>query len=249
MIRATVAIGLVMATLMHPICEAQNNPAPPAFEVASIRPMKEGSVYRAGISIAGDRVQVSGPLKHMMTLAYSVRDYQISGGPSWANSDLYEIIAKTAGTVTVAQARPMLQALLVDRFQLKLHRENREFPIYALLPGKNGSKLKESANTVQFSVNSTGGPVSRIVATNVTMATLCSQLGYRIEDRPVRDRTGLTGHYDLTLEWTPVGTPPDVASGPSIFTAIQEQLGLKLEAAKESGESLVIDRVERPTEN
>src|SRR4030095_4317719 len=137
------------------------------------------------------------------------RDYLTSGGPNWVNEDLYEIIAKVggAGTPTVAEAREMLQALLADRFQLKIHRGTKEIPIYALVIGKDGSKLKESEDPAKFSVNSTSGPRSKLVAAGVAMATLCYQIGILVRDRPVRDNTGLTGHYDVTLEFTPEGTP------------------------------------------
>jgi len=243
--RIKAAVGLAIYAATITAAQAQSN----AFEVASIRPLK-GNIFRAGISIAGDRVTVSGPLKHILTLAYNTKDYLISGGPNWANEDLYEIIAKVGGdgTPTVAQAREMLQALLADRFQLKINRGTKEVPIYALMIGKDGSKLKESEDPAKFSVNSTAGPRSKIVASSVSMAQLSYQIGNLVRDRPVRDKTGLTGHYDVTLEFTPEGTPADVADGPSVFTAVQA-LGLKLEPTKEIGESLVIDRAERPSEN
>jgi uncharacterized protein (TIGR03435 family) len=149
----------------------------------------------------------------------------------------------------------MMQSLLADRFKLTVHQETKEMPIYALVVAKNSPKLQPSkAEETEF-----GGSRGQFLCQKVPMSMLAGQLR-RLLGRPVHDETGLTGEYDFKLEWTPdeppanAGTaeartaPPD-RTGPSIFTALQEQLGLRLESRKGVVVVLVVDRVERPSEN
>jgi uncharacterized protein (TIGR03435 family) len=200
-------------------------------------------------------------LKTLIGIAYEVQDFQISGGPGWLGSDRFEINAKCEGDVnlTMEQYRPLLQALLADRMKLTFHRDSKELPIYALVVGKSGPKLKESDPNER-------GPMMRmgrgqLTGTKVPMAFLAKHLSRQLR-RTVLDKTGLSGGYNFTLEWTPEpgqmmgpgepgpeAAPPSESSGPSIFTALQEQLGLKLESQRGPVEILIIDGVEKPSEN
>ena len=209
-------------------------------------------------------------------------DGRISGAPGWLGSERFDIQAKMDSSVLEAlnklgpdqrklQAQHMLQALFADRFKLTVHSENKELPIYSLVIAKNGPKLQESkpvdaaASGPQYQYGrggrggvqmfGRGGPIK---AQGILIAEFVPLLS-TILGRTVVDKTGLTGKYDFTLQWTPdetqgstfpagFGQPPD-PTGPSIFAAIQEQLGLKLESGKGPIPVVVIDHVERPSEN
>jgi bla regulator protein BlaR1 len=255
---------------------AQSSAARPEFEVASVRP-SAGSDGRIFVQLLpGGGLRISGAtLNFLLTLAYEVRSFQISGGTGWVNSDRFDIVAKpdrSAGSEDAPsdprqitekqyqtmqeQMRPRLQVLLADRFQLRLHHETREEPVYALVVGTSGTKLQQS-NSFR-GVHIGRGQLTGSGATlEMLTAALAGQLG-----RPVLDRTGLKGVFDFKLEWTPDAaqaggpSPPAVdapspadLNGPSIFTAMQEQLGLKLDSTKGPVEVLVIDHVEKPSEN
>ena len=195
--------------------------------------------------------------------AYNVRDYQMSPeGPGWIRSDRYDIVAKVdgEGRPTMDQVRQMLQKLLADRFQLKLHRETKELPVYALVIGKKGPTLMESAADAKSSMRFGAG---QFTGSKVSMTQLALFLSNALA-RPVLDGTGLMGTYDFKLQWTPDAgqlpglggfgpgpdaPPPSDPNGPSIFTAVQEQLGLKLESQKGPIEILVLDHAAKPSEN
>jgi uncharacterized protein (TIGR03435 family) len=187
-------------------------------------------------------------LRLLVADAYNVENYQVSGGPGWIESDLYSIEARAPGesTPTTDQVRQMLQALLADRFQLKLHAERRDVAGYGLTIAKNGVKLKESPPDAQvLSMNARG----RLMASKMKMTDMASFLSLRLR-RPVIDQTELTGAYDVTLTWSPdEDVPADDSQAPSIFTAIQEQLGLRVVAQKVAVKMFVIDHAEKPTEN
>jgi uncharacterized protein (TIGR03435 family) len=203
----------------------------------------------------------------------------IEGGPAWINSDRYSIDAKAEGSATQETMRgPMLRALLEDRFKLKIRRETREVPVYALTVAKNGAKLhpaEEGSCTpfdltrpapapggkpwCKFSGGARKGPNVTLETRGLSLDEFAKALimGNSL-DRPVINRTGITGTFDFHLEYAldetsprfrpdsgDAGDPP----GPSIFTALQQQLGLKLDPAKGPGEFLVVDRVEKPSEN
>jgi uncharacterized protein (TIGR03435 family) len=221
-----------------------------SFEVASIK-LHADLVRSVGVSISGARVTVSAmTLTNLVDYAYDVKFYQVSGGPNWAHSDRWDISAKGEGDriLTRDEVRKMVQVLLADRFQVRLHRETREAAVYALVvAGKGGPKLKESAPDANSILHMGGTRTTRITTTKGSMDQLVTQLS-AILDRPVLNKTGLTESYDYKLEWAPEG----VAAGsdaPSIFTALQEQLGLKLESTKGPIETVVIDRAERPSAN
>jgi bla regulator protein BlaR1 len=256
---AVVLGGLMLAGSLAPrwIAFAQEQPGP-AFEVASVKPA-EPSDKPGFLQSAPGRLNLSGvTVRMLIQQAWAISGYRIYGGPSWLDSTRYNITAKAAdgaGNLTLDQMRPMLQTLLTDRFRLALHREKRELPLYRLIVSKNGPKLKESAVS--------GAPQSRMATGQITdekagMDTLASQLGQQL-GRFVVNQTALKGDFDFHVEWTPdpgqnLGgesetPPPAGADGPSIFTALQQQLGLKLESAKGPVEVLVIDHAEKPDAN
>jgi uncharacterized protein (TIGR03435 family) len=178
-----------------------------------------------------------------------MRNYQISGGPGWMNSETYTIVAKAEGEAApaTAETRKMLQSLLAERFGVKLHRETKEARVYLLLPAKTGPRLTQSAarrTTMQMGA----GHLMMAKATTSQMASLLSS----VLSRPVLDQTGIAGEFDFTLDSPDIMgrmQPIEDLSGPSIFTAIQEQLGLRLEPSKGQIESLVIDSALKPLEN
>jgi bla regulator protein blaR1 len=241
---------------------------PPAFEVASVKPTRpddlRGSTY--GFNPGGLEV-TNGTLKGLIQMAYDVPAFQISGGPGWINSERYSISAKTEAASQdidrqkrIAETRQRLQTLLADRFRLRVHRETKEIPEYTLVIAKNGAKLTEAAQAPERRGEGIRAGCGQMTGTRATMANLAFALTRQM-GRPVLDRTGLEGKYDFQVDWAPDGAcagppggagtdmPPAPSDGPSIFTALQERLGLKLEATKGPVEVVVIDRVERPAEN
>lgn len=222
----------------------------PAFEVASIKPTP--SADRDGSrSLSGSRLTITKTeLIYLISYAYNIRGAQVVGGPGWVRSEQYDVIGKAEGEATrsVEQFRPMLQALLADRFKLAMHREMRELPVYVLALGKNGPKMVAVDGADPGPMSSSGTP-GHLSAPKLSMARLAGFLTGMPELRNlVLDETGLTGTYTFNLEWSPEnGRAP--SGGPSLFTALQEQLGLKVESGKRPVEHLVIDHVEKPSEN
>jgi uncharacterized protein (TIGR03435 family) len=224
-----------------------------SFEVASIKFHPEPITHSADPAIRGSRVSGTAiTLIDLIEDAYGLRRDQISGEPGWARTSHYDIDAKGPGdsAITRDQLKQMLQSLLAERFQLKVHRETEEVPVYALVTDKNGPKLKAIAPdaTGGYSVQGTAKGMHMVV-TRGTMDQLARQLS-NTAGRPVIDRTNLPGLYAYTLDWFPsdLVPPPDLDT-PSMFAALQEQLGLRLEATKGPVEKLVIDHAEKPSEN
>jgi len=245
--------------------------------VASVKPNTSGG--RGGIvnRLPGGGFRAENIVVNtLIQLAYNVSGFQISGAPAWTSSDRFDVNAKAEGEATMDQMRPMLQAMLADRFRLMAHRETKEAPIYELVAAKSGLKLaptKEGSCTT-FDPKTPppppprpGDPLPRmcggarisrssIDAFGISMAALASDLS-NLLGRTVVDKTGVTGTFDVHMEFAPdeaiaIGgqaAPSADQAGPSIFTALQEQLGLKLDNAKSPVEVLVIDHVERPSEN
>jgi uncharacterized protein (TIGR03435 family) len=262
--------------------DATSDVKAPVFDVVSVKPNKsESGMIR--IMVKPDGYAASNvSLKMLIQNAYGIREDLISSAPSWADSARFDIDAKVAGSdvealkkLTPEQRRLILQPLLADRFKLKIHTETKQLPVYELVVAKAGSKLREAtpgdtyANGIKGPDGVGRGGMMRVgrgqlTAQAVPMSNLANMLSTQLH-RTVLDKTGLTGKYDLELNWTPdPGAEPmfkgpdsgqhssDTAqdpSGPTIFTALQEQLGLKLQSAKGPVETIVIDHVEMPSEN
>ncbi len=197
-------------------------------------------------------MQLQGSLQSIISIAFGVKKDQIEGGPKWIDAEHYEIDARANGPVQGQALLDMLQTLLADRFKLQFHREARTASGYALVRGKGDLKM----NPVAPGPSHSNGGAGTITAQALTMSNLASRLT-RIMGIPVIDETGIPGAFDFKLTWAPEKSSPspvavDTTSdsgGPSIFTAVQDQLGLKLEAHKVSVEFLVVDRAERPVLN
>jgi uncharacterized protein (TIGR03435 family) len=283
----SVALGLAgFAIVSQTIAQS---PAPrPEFEVASVKPNTAGNnMVMIRPPVGGRFTATNARLKMLIGLAYNVQDFEISGGPAWINSDGYDVTAKaTDSNIGIEQLRPMLQTLLEDRFQLKVHRETKEVPVYALMAAKNGPKLPEAneKGCVAFGPDKPPPPPpargtfpptpcggffmgpNHLEGGKIDMERFTNALS-RILGRPVIDKTGFKGTFDVKLDFSPEGTnlfarggfvPPPGAPAetgtadnapPSIFTAVQDTLGLKLESQKGPGEVLVIDHAEKASEN
>lgn len=240
--------------LLPAVCLGQS------FEVASIH-LHEGVIRQTGRFVEGPRITMDAlTVPDLIMNAFEMRDFQIEGGPGWMKSERYDISARAAGEAAppIAAIRKMEQALLADRFQLKFHRATREMPVYALVPGKSGSNLKENAEGmggILFRNPAPDAP-TEVTGLSATVDMLVRSLsGIPGIDRPIVNRTGLSGKYDFKLALLykflvdksgRTATGPD---GESVFTTIEEQLGLKLEPQRLPVEVLVIDSVERPSEN
>jgi uncharacterized protein (TIGR03435 family) len=235
--------------------------APPEYDVMTIKPNNSGSGGTA-IGGRGDSFMAqNNSLKMLLQYAYDLNEDSIVGIPSQLDSKRFDIAAKIVDPDPVAlkklspeQHRLMLLPLLTERFQLKTHMETRPGSIYELVVAKGGPKLKpasdEASRTgVGMSINWTGNN-SKLSANSQPIASLAKVLTGQLH-RLVIDKTALTGNYDLTLQWTPDDAPAstDADSAPSIFTAVQEQLGLKLQPAKAPVQFLVVDHAAMPSDN
>jgi uncharacterized protein (TIGR03435 family) len=235
--------------------------ATPGLEVATIKPGKPDQPGKA-ITVQGNRLRtVNITLSDLIAFAYGVQSKQVIGAPPWAAMEKFDIEGKPEGEGTPSdkQWKGMLQKLMADRFKLSFHREKRELPVYALSVGKNGPKLTKSG----LDPNGLPGLFFRglgdLHAANATMADFTQLLQSAVLDRPVVDQTGIEGRYDFDLKWTPDDSqfqsfgvripPPGENAPPPLYTAIQEQIGLKLDATKAPADVLVIDHVEQPSEN
>jgi uncharacterized protein (TIGR03435 family) len=226
----------------------------PTFEVATIKSAASSSDGHTHINYPpGDRFSaINITLLALMQWAYNMPERQILDGPPWLGSTRFDIQAKAdpdeLKRLTSEQDRDlkrrMVQALLADRFRLTLHQETRTLPAYDLVVAKGGSKLQPS----QSNGKSIGIGRTYFNGQGLTMTLIADELS-KIAGRIVVDKTNLTDRYDLKLQWAPDDAPATDNSAPSLFTAIQEQLGLKLEPAKEPVPVLVIDHIEPPTPN
>jgi uncharacterized protein (TIGR03435 family) len=231
------------------------------FEVAAIKPNLQGG-KRSGIDNTqgfwkADNVTV----RFLITYAYQVLPDQISGAPAWLDADRYDIEARyeqdaaLSGKQDAEQTRMRLQALLASRFQFEMHRQSKEWQAYVLVAGKKGAKLTPTERKEGSSMHSNNG---HLEAQGVSMEDFARGLAARLT-RPVINETGLEGRFDFKLDYDPevaarMGEKENPSPGadvqsPSLFTALQDQLGLKLESKKVPVEFLVIERVERPSGN
>jgi bla regulator protein blaR1 len=227
----------------------------PVFEAASIKP-PDPNYSGSGWNTSTGRITVRNmTLRQLVMLAYDVKDYQVSGGPKWLDDDRYTIVAKLEdagqpaprGKENDARLRLAMQSLLADRFRMAMHTESREMSAYALVVARNGFKLQKS-EAAGGSSSSWGSHSGHGTATfkGASMERLAYHLASML-DRPVVDRTGVQGVFDFSLQWSADDAVDP--SGPSIFTAIQEQLGLKLEGQKVPMEIIAIDHAEKPDAN
>jgi uncharacterized protein (TIGR03435 family) len=278
MLRALAVAGLVLS-LCPAFCQP---PAPrPEFEVASIKLNKSAEGFIRMMPGRGGRLTLTNiPVQILITMAYRIKDFQLSGAPPWVMSERYDIEAKADGDPSFDAMLPMLQTLLEDRLKFKFHHESKEMSVYALLVAKAG-KLHESEG--ECPPPSSGPPPppepgkippvpcggffmfpGHITTQKSDMTQFIDVLS-RFTGKIVLDKTNLTGKYDITLDYTPEAgqfqappgppppgmpaLPPIDPNGPSLTTALQEQLGLKLESQKGPVDIMVIDHVERPSEN
>jgi len=229
--------------VLLPFAAAAQSPAP-KFDVASIRKNRPDLRYDALFCENGRYTRGGDTLKALIQFAWHLRDFQVIGGPGWADSDQFFIEAKGDPAATPEQCLEMMQSLLQDRFRLAVHQEMRQLPIYSLVVAAGGPKFRESAAATRPGFQGADG---HLRAQKVSMTILVQLLSRSIGS--VQDLTGLTSRYDFTLDWTPDNAPVADATGPSIFTAVQEQLGLKLESRTGPVEVLIIDHAEMPSEN
>jgi uncharacterized protein (TIGR03435 family) len=273
-LRALAAATITVAT---PLALAQSNALPPstpsgkplAFSIVSVKP--HGNVPGGMEGCNVDRCHfVDRPLRAIIMTAYNnLTLLHIFGGPSWMLEDRFDLDAKIdpadmpATPLASGQLAEMLQPVLADRFQLRVHHEMRTRPVYNIVLAKGGLKMNESASPAPAAPGNTTSPAgasprscyNTSVGNGVRVMHNCAMNGLTTilegpTGRVVVDKTGLTGHYDFELRWTPDNTPPDspLAGGPSIFTAVQEQLGLKLEPSNVPVD-VVVDSAQKPTPN
>jgi len=258
---STAAMALTIAALTH----AQTPDPSLKFDVASLKASEPGG-RGGGIRPApgGERYLATNvPLRLLIQVAYRVKNSQISGGPSWMDTDTFDMNAKAERPSSAEELHVMLQNLLADRFQLKFHRESKELPVYAATVDKGGPKLQahdaQSAGDPWIDQEVTQTTHMKMTAKFCPMDYFAWRLS-QVLDRPVIDQTGLKGGYDFVLTYTRQ-LPPEIpegatlngqpidTSGPTIFEAMRHQLGLRLDAQKGPVPILVIDHAEKPAAN
>ena len=228
---------------------------PLRFEVASIRPHQSAGDDPSNRQIlpGGRFVATATTVGTLIRIAFGTDDNRISGAPSWTGNETFDINATTVNrteVTTTLQFQQLILSLLEDRFQLKFHREQKEARVYWLeldKPGKLGPALKPSTPDSQpnMSTNSNGSRAAMKVS-NMSMADIAAGLR-RQSGRPVEDHTGLIGNFDFQIEWAPEESPD--SADPSLFTVLKEQLGLKLQSAKGTTETILIDQIAHPSAN
>jgi uncharacterized protein (TIGR03435 family) len=237
--------------------------APTTFEVATIKlsnPDAPGKLF----TVRGRQVlTINTTLNDLVTFAYDLHVKQITGGPDWAGTQKYDVTGQpeAPGVPSITQLRGMIRQLLTDRFKLAFHREPREMPVYAIVVAPGGHKLTKN----DTNPNGLPGLLFRglgvLPVTNATIADFAGVMQTAVMDRPVVDKTGLQGRFDFSLRWTPdesqfasmgVRVPPptnDPNAPPGLFTALPEQLGLRMDPVRAPVDVVVIDKVEKPSEN
>jgi uncharacterized protein (TIGR03435 family) len=221
------------------------------FEVVSVKPSKSASNSSNMHSDQGRLTATNASLRNLIIMAYGLKDYQLDG-PEWLRTDRYDIAAKFPEELPIFGEKyqsalgSMVQAMLVKRFGLAVHRESRTFPVYALTVMKSGIKFKKVPDSGSHDYNNNN---RHFDGKCIPMPTFADFLARRME-APVLDTTELKGYYDFTVDWSPETAADDPPQGPTLAVAIQEQLGLKLEARKAPIDVVVVDHAERtPTEN
>jgi len=231
------------------------------FDVATVKPVDPGAKANRFFKMDGPHrwVATNYPLKNLIALAYDLNPQTISGGPGWIDTQAFDIEAITPGDVrpTRLEQMQMLRALLVERFGLRFHRQQKEFAIYALTVAKGGPKLRAAAkpDDPPQIVGVVYPTKIHVPARSVTMDDFVAMLQRATLDKPTVNRTELTGKYDFDLEFAQdesqyggeVPKATEDTQSPPLFTAMQEQLGLKLEATRGMVSAMVVDEAERPS--
>lgn len=237
--------------------------ANPTFEVATIKPSKPDDQRKLFI-VRGNRFQIiNQPLTQIISFAFDVQVKQVIGLPAWAETDKYDIDGKPdgEGAPSGKQWKSMIQKLLADRFKLTFHHDKRELSVYVLSVAKTGQRMTKSEGDPNGLPGLFFQALGKLNVRNALMTDFTELMQSAVLDRPVLDQTGITGRWDFTLNWTPddsqfsglgarVPPPTDSANAPpNLYTAIQEQIGLKLDATKAPADVMVIDHVEKPSDN
>lgn len=271
------AVLLVVFALIcaAPVAQAQAAPAASpsdpcaahpraSFEVATVRPSDQPA-GNSSMNSTGDRMEATMTARSLIEYAYGLRDFELSGGPGWLNDASWKVQAtiqppdpqaqdEEARKARINRHMQMVQSLLVDHFKLQCHMTTRELPVYELVINRGGLKLSETTapEGQRHSIHSRGSGRERdFRATGITIAELAPSLSLSL-GRNVLDKTRLTASYDVHLTWSTATTDnaeADAPVGPTIFTALEEQAGLKLVPAKGPVDVLVIDAIEKPAEN
>lgn len=247
-----------------PARKAMPADADPVFEVATIKLSRPDESLSIQVSPGGRQfTATNASLRELITFAYEIHPRQVTGGPAWLETEKYDLLARAdvEGMPSYTQLRTMLRKLLADRFQLNFHREQKELTVYTIVPGKTGPKLTSSEDDPNGLPSLGFRGLGALFARNANMSDFAGLMQTIVLDRPVVDRSGVSGRYDFTLNWTadesqfggrPGQAPQWPANAdvpPDLYTAIQQQLGLKMESARLPVEVLVIDRVEKPSDN
>jgi len=241
--------------------------ADPAMDVATIKPSQPGAQGK-GFGFRGTHFRTFNTnVNDLIAVAYGMHAKQIIGAPDWLATDLFDIdgVPDVPGRPNIKQMGLMLQKLLADRFALKFHHEQRELSVYAIQVGAGSPKIKVTSSGPNDQQGFGFRGLGDLSVLNMTMKEFATWMQSSVMDKPVVDQTGLTAKYDFTLKWTPddsqfaqfrgaVTTPPPAAGDnpnapPSLYTAMQEQLGLKFSATKAMDDVIVIDHVEKPSAN
>jgi uncharacterized protein (TIGR03435 family) len=275
-VSSTMFVGSLVGGLAAKAQPPQSTAPAPSFEVASVKANNSGGLRnRFQVGRGGSFIATNCSPRLLIQYAFQVKRYQISNAPAWVTSDGYDVTAKAEGDPEIHYMPGMVKQLLEVRFQLRHHWETKEGAGYDLVVSKPGrlrqSEAGDCPSFLSASSSLPGAPPDppcgylpntpgHTSGSKLTSASLADALAFFIQ-APVVDKTKLTGKYDVDLQWTPesalmqsaspetAGPPLDETTGPSIFTALPEQLGLKLEPAKGPVQTLVIDHIERPSEN
>lgn len=258
-----------LAGLLAQVASPKTAPPPLLeFDVASVKPSSPNLLASSVAFLPGGGLRIDNePLVTLIAFAYGVYPFQVVGGPAWMSSERFDMEAKAAepigsSTNSDLARRQRLRSLLSDRFRLVVREEKREMPVYAVTIAKSGSKLKRAREMTTGEGFSTGMP-GKLNGTNSTVGALAESLSSSV-GRPVLDESGLVGRFDWNLTWVaesvrptlssvggekPGPAAPSDVSGPSLFTAIQQKLGLRLESKKGLAPAVIVERVERPSAN
>jgi uncharacterized protein (TIGR03435 family) len=256
LIFSTLAASVVLMALQSAASQEPAVPmapnAVPSFEVATIK-LTDPSDTSRGFHISGRSIYIENEdLEALISVAYSIHKVQIVDAPAWFAKNRYDIkgTPDVAGVPDLHQYQLMIQHLLADRFQLKFNREKRELSVYAIKVAKGGPKIAKSSRDPQSLPDQTGNGGGAMRFTNVSMADFTLGMQEFLE-KPVVDQTGLSGRFDFELHWTPDNAPAsdDPNAPPDIFTAVQEELGLKIDSTKALVNVLAIVHAEHPSEN